>query len=149
MPSTPTTRNRLNLQGSGDNTGSWGTVLNTQVFNLLDEALDGVTTLALTGNVSLSSANYATDQSRRRILKLVGSPASSFIITVPSVEKFYLVHNATTLPHTVTVGGAGVTVPANTLTYVYCDGATVFAPTTGLAAEPGTIVDFAGATIPT
>jgi microcystin-dependent protein len=148
MPSTPTTRNRLNLQGSGDNTETWGTVLNAQVFSLLDEALDGVTTLALTGNVSLSSQNYATDQARRRILKLVGTPVSSVVIAVPSVEKFYLVHNATSLAHTITAGGPGVTVQPNALTYIYCDGATVFAPTTGLTAEVGTIVDYAGATAP-
>ena len=89
------------------------------------------------------------DQSRTTILKLVGTPASSVVITVPSVEKFYLVHNATTLPHTVTAGGAGVTVQANALTYLYCDGTTVFAPATGLTAEPGTIADFAGAAVPT
>ena len=149
MPSTPTTRNRLNLQGSGDNVGSWGTVLNAQVLNLLDESLDGVTTLTLTADVTLSSQNYVADQSRRRILKLVGTPAASVTITLPSVEKFYLVHNGTTLAHTVKAGGTGVLVQANSLIYVYCDGTTVYSPAVGLTAPVGTVADFAGTAIPT
>jgi microcystin-dependent protein len=148
MPSTPTSRNRLNLQGSGDNVGNWGTVLNSQVFNLLDEALDGVTTLTVTTDVALSSQNYATDQSRRRIIKLVGSPNASVTITLPSVEKFYLVHNATNVAHTVKAGGAGVSVPASTLTYVYCDGTDTVSPSIGLTAPVGTVMDFGGAVAP-
>lgn len=149
MPSTPTTRNRLNLQGSGDNVGSWGGVLNTQVFTLLDESLDGVTTIAVAADVALSSQNYATDQSRRRILKLTGSPAASFTITIPGVEKFYLVHNTTSFSHTVKAGGTGVAVPPSSLTYVYCDGTNTFSPSLGVTAPVGTVMDYGGATAPT
>lgn len=149
MPSTPTSRNRLNLQGSGDNPGSWGTVLNAQVFSLLDEALDGVTTLAATANVGLSSANYATDQARRRVLKLVGPSTASVTVTIPSLEKFYLVHNTTNFAHTVKAGGTGVAVPASSLAYLYCDGTDTFSPPAGLTAPVGTVMDFAGAVVPT
>jgi microcystin-dependent protein len=148
MPSTPTPRNRLNLQGTGDNIGSWGTVLNAQVFGLLDEALDGITTLTIAGNVSLSSANYATDQSRRRVLKLTGTPTGSFTVTLPSVEKFYLVHNATGFAQTIRAGGTGVAIPASTLSYVYCDGTNTFSPSAALSAPVGTTVDYAGAIAP-
>src|SRR5215218_1704220 len=110
MPSTPSTRCRLNLQGTGDNVGSWGTVLNTQVLGLIDEALDGVTTITVTGNLTLSSANYATDQARKRVLKLTGTPAATFILTIPSVEKFYLVHNLTANAQTIKAAGIGVSV---------------------------------------
>lgn len=148
MPSTPTPRNRLALQGTGDNVGSWGTVLNAQVFGLLDEALDGVTTLTVTGNANLSSQNYATDQARRRVLKLIGTPGASFTITLPSVEKFYLVHNATNAPQTVKAGGTGVTLPASSLAVVYCDGTNTFSPSVGLSAPVGCVMDFAGVTAP-
>lgn len=148
MPSTPTPRNRINLQGTGDNVGSWGTVLNAQVFGLFDEALDGVNTIALTGNVTLSSANYATDQARKRVQKLTGTPGATFIITIPSVEKFYIFHNTTAFPQTVKAAGLGVSVPANTMIEVYCDGTDCFSPTVGLAAPVGSIIDFAGATAP-
>lgn len=148
MPSTPTTRNRLNLQGTGDSVGSWGTVLNAQVFSLLDEALDGVNPIAITGNATLSSTNYATDQARKRVQKLIGSPGATFIVTIPGVEKWYLFHNTTAFSQTVKAGGIGVSVPANAMVPIYCDGTDCFAPTVGLTAPVGTVVDFAGATTP-
>src|SRR4051812_16040779 len=105
MPSTPTTRNRLARQGTGDNVGSWGAVLNTQTIDLIDELADAVNTITVTGNVTLSSTNYATDQARKRVQKLIGSPGATFIITIPSVEKFYLFHNLTTFAQTVKAAG--------------------------------------------
>jgi microcystin-dependent protein len=148
MASTPTTRNRLNLQAQGDNIGSWGTVLNSNVFSLVDEALDGLTTLAITGNVSLTSTNYASDQSRKRILRLTGSPGASYIITIPGVEKYYVVHNVTDAPQQLKAGGLAATVPANTLSYVYCDGTDSFAPSATVNSAIGAIMDFAGSAAP-
>jgi microcystin-dependent protein len=150
MTSTPTTRNRLNLQGTGDNTGSWGTVLNAQVFALLDESLDGVTTVSMnSGNVTLTSANYATDQSRKRTLKLTqsGTP-TSYQVTVPAVEKFYIVHNTASAAQTITAGGVGVSIPALAMTFVYCDGTDCFAPTAVVNQVVGAIVDYGGSTAP-
>jgi hypothetical protein len=150
MPSTPTPRNRLNLQGQGDNPNSWGTVLNAQVFALLDEALDGVTTLTITANVSLSSANYAHGP-----VPAPGSEAhrvaNRFVYHHHPQRREVLLrsqHNSIR-PHGHTAGGTGVTVAANTLTFVYCDGTNTFSPPAGLTAEVGTIVDFAGAVAPT
>lgn len=148
MASTPTTRNRLNLQAQGDNIGSWGTQLNSSVFNLVDEALDGVTTLAITGNVSLTSSNYVSDQSRKRVLRLTGSPGASYIITIPGVEKYYVVHNVTDAPQQLKAGGLAATVPANTLSYVYCDGTDSFAPSATVNTVVGAVVDFAGSAAP-
>jgi microcystin-dependent protein len=150
MTSIATPRNRLNLQGTGDNTGSWGTVLNAQVFTLLDESLDAVATINLSsGNVTLSSANYATDQSRKRTLKLTqtGTP-TSYQVTLPAVEKFYVVHNTTSAVQVVKAGGLGVSIPALSMTFLYCDSTDCFAPTTALNQVVGAIVDYAGATAP-
>src|SRR4051812_25774486 len=127
MASTPTTRNRFNLQGTGDNAGTWGGVLNGQALALIDEALDGITSIAVAGNVSLTSTNYATDQARRRTLKLTGSPGATYTVTVPSVEKFYVVINSTNAPQTIKAGGLGVTIPAAVMTHVVCDGTDCFA----------------------
>jgi hypothetical protein len=127
MTSTATTRNRLNRQGTGDNVGTWGVVLNGQAIDLVDEAMDGVTSLTITGNVTLSSTNYATDQSRKRVLKLTGSPGATYTITVPSVEKVYVVHNQTNAGQIIKAGGTGATVPAGTMMTVYCDAVDTFA----------------------
>jgi hypothetical protein len=122
MASVATTRNRLNKQGTGDNTGSWGSVLNTQALDLVDEALDGVSAIAVVGNVTLSSANYSTDEARKRVLKLTGAPGASFTITIPSVEKWYIIHNATNAVQTIKSGGLGVSVSPASMTTIYCDG---------------------------
>jgi len=148
MASTPTTRNRLSKQGTGDNSGTWGGVLNTQAIDMVDEALDGLSSVAITGNVTLSSVNYTTDQSRKRILKLTGTPSASYIITIPSVEKFYLVHNATNAAQTIKAGGTGVSIPVASLVPVYCDGTDCFSPTQTVAAAIGAVTDFAGTTAP-
>jgi microcystin-dependent protein len=148
MASTPTTRNRLNKQAQGDNIDAWGNVLNTGVFELVDEALDGVTTIAITGNVTLSSANYATDQARRRILRLTGSPGASYIVTIPGVEKYYLVHNTTNAAQQLKAGGLAASVPSNTLTVVYCDGTDSYAPSATINTAIGSVVDFAGLVVP-
>lgn len=148
MASSPTTRNRLNKQAQGDNINSWGGVLNTAVFDLVDEALDGVVSMVVTGNATLSSANYSTDQARKRVLKLTGSPGASYIITVPSVEKFYIVHNLTNAAQQLKAGGLAASVPSNTLTYVYCDGTDSYTPAATVTAAVGTVVDYAGAVAP-
>src|SRR4029077_10916389 len=119
--STPTPRNRLNLQAQGDSVDAWGAVLNTGVFNLVDEALDGITSVAVTGNVTLSTQNYVTDQARKRILRLTGTPGATRIITIPNVEKYYIVHNLTNAPQQLKAGGLAATVAPSQLSLVYCD----------------------------
>jgi microcystin-dependent protein len=148
MASTPTTRNRLNQQGTGDNVGTWGGVLNSQALSLVDEAMDGITSIAVSGNVTLTSTNYVSDQARRRVLKLTGSPGATFIVTIPSVEKFYVVINSTNAPQTVKAGGLGVTIPAAVMTTVVCDGTDCFAPAQTVTAAIGTVCDFAGTSAP-
>jgi microcystin-dependent protein len=148
MASTATTRNRFNKQGTGDNSGTWGGVLNSQVFDVLDESLDGVTSLAVSGNVALTSLNYVSDQSRRRILKLTGSPGASYTITVPSVEKFYFVINQSNAAQTIKAGGMGYSVPAGAARAVACDGTDCFGPDSSVPYVIGAVIDFAGTTEP-
>jgi microcystin-dependent protein len=114
----------------------------------VDEALDGVTTIPITGDVVLTSSNYVTDQARKRVLRLTGSPGASYIVTIPGVEKYYVVHNTTSSPQQLRAGGLAATVPANTLTYVYCDGTDCFAPGATINAAIGAIMDFAGSAAP-
>jgi hypothetical protein len=121
MASSPTTRNRFNKQGTGDNSGTWGTTLNEQSLDLVDTALDGFVSVAVAGNVTLSSTNYVDDEARNRVLKLTG--AGGFNVVIPGVEKWYLVHNACTAAVVVkTSGGTGATINPATITPVYCDG---------------------------
>lgn len=121
MASTPTTRNRLEKQGAGENASTWGAPKLNTLFDLTDTSLDGWTTKALTTNVTLTSTNYAADESRARILKFTGTGA--YQVTIPSVEKWYIVANRLTGNVTVTTGGGTtIVVEPNETAIVICDG---------------------------
>lgn len=121
MASTPTTRNRLEKQGAGENSSTWGAPKLNTVIDLLDAACDGWTTKALTTNVTLTSTNYVADESRARILKFTGTGA--YQVTIPSVEKWYIVANRLTGNVTLTTGaGTTIVVEPNETAIVICDG---------------------------
>lgn len=123
MASTPTTRNRLEKQGAGENASTWGAPKLNTVIDLTDTALDGWSTKALTGNVVLTSTNYAADESRARILKFTGT--GSYQVTIPSVEKWYIIDNQLTGTLTVTAGGVAGTVATGVSALITCDGTNV------------------------
>jgi hypothetical protein len=125
MPS-PTTRLRLLKQAPGSNFDSWGTQLNAGALDLADEAF-GVTTVAVAADVTLTSVNYLTDQSRKLVLVLTG--AGGFTVTVPAVDKPYFIINNCAANVTVTpTGGTGAVVRAGTSAWWYCDGTDGFNP---------------------
>lgn len=86
------------LQATGSNSGTWGTVLNDDVVTKIDENLGGRTALSLTSsNVTLTAA-----QSRSAILYLTGTLTANITITTECIGFFY-VENRTTGAFTVTI----------------------------------------------
>jgi hypothetical protein len=125
MPSTFTTRNRLNKQATGENTNTWGALLNTGALDLIDFLSDGVTTISAAGSTTLTTANGTTDQARARILNLTATTAAT--ITIPSLEKLYIVRNAASnADHVITNGSSSVTVYAGEIIAVMTNGTTVW-----------------------
>lgn len=122
MPSAYTERNRLTKQATGENVNTWGLILNA-VLDLIDFALDGVTTISASGATALTTANGSADQARSRILNVTAAAAA--IITIPSVEKFYIVR-AATADVTITNGASSATVKAGDIATVITDGTTVW-----------------------
>ena len=128
MVDTPTTRNRLRKQELGTNTNTWGDTKLNEVLDGIDQAMDGVLSVALTGDYTLSTVNYTTaDEGKRRVLKFSGSLTSAATVTIPSLEHEYAVVNAAGATVTVkTFAGAGVEIPTGYQARVYCDGIDVF-----------------------
>ena len=125
MSSTYTTRNRLEKQGTGENSNSWGLRLNAYTFDLMDASLDGIVAFTLSGNKTLTSANGADDESRRRFLRVTGGTGGT--ITIPSVEKWYIVRNGASGNVTLTTGAGTAAVVAPTITtFIACDGTNVY-----------------------
>lgn len=120
MPSSYTTRSRLTKQATGENTNTWGIILNV-VLDLIDAAMDG--TVEITGDTTLSTANGATDQGRKRFLYV--SSATACTVTIPSLEKLYFVYaeNAAVI---ISNGSDSVTIPAGDAAWVATDGTDIF-----------------------
>ena len=136
MASTATTRNRLEKQGTGDNNNTWGSVLNSSLIDLVDEALDGRTNFTLSTTKTLSSTNYASDESRKRIIDITSGTGGT--VTIPAVEKSYLVRNAASGDVIFTTGsGDTATVKSGNVMPIISDGTNVYL---GLAPDFGSVI---------
>ena len=106
MPSTATTRVRLEKQASGENSNTWGSRLNSNLIDMVDEAF-GVSAFTLSAPKTLSANDYTTDESRPMVLDITSGTGGT--VTIPNVQKAYLVRNATSGTVTITTG-SGTTV---------------------------------------
>ena len=123
MPSSATTRARLEKQFTGENVSLWGELLN-RVFDRIDEMVCGLVTVALTGNASLTSTNYVEDQARYAMVKFTGT--GPYVVTIPSVQKQYRIWNACSAAITLTTGsGSTVTIDPGDVVDVLCDATNV------------------------
>lgn len=121
MPSTWTTRNRLEKQAPGENNNTWSANLNDNTIQLTDEALDGVVSFTLSGSKTLTSNESATDEARKRVLNVTGGSGGT--ITIPNLEKTYIVRNASTGTVTVTTGtGTTAAIPEGVIATVISTG---------------------------
>jgi hypothetical protein len=124
---TYTTRGRLVKQAQNENVDGWGTVFNAGFADMVDESTDGITALALTGDVTLTTANGATDQARKRVLNITSSDQHARVITIPAVEKWYIVENESAFRVNIkTASGAAAIVPGLCSAIVKCDGTDCF-----------------------
>jgi hypothetical protein len=145
MSSAFTSNIRLELQADGENPNNWGTILNQNVIDLIDEAITSYTTVALTGaNVTLTAINGVTDQSRSPFLEFTGGLTEDVNVIIPAVSKSYYINNKATQVSagsdiTVkTASGTGVNIPVGSRIAVICDGVSVFSAINPTAFSFGT-----------
>lgn len=103
MASTFTSNKIYELQGTGDNSGTWGTTLNSNPLTVIDLNFGGVLSLSLSSsNVTLTST-----QARNAIVLLGGAISANLTITFPAVGSTYTVKNGTSGAFTITLACAG------------------------------------------
>lgn len=140
MTSTASPILRLELMGSGDQAGTWGTTTNTNLGTLLEGAIAGASTVSVTASPqALTAVNYATDQSRMAIIILTTTTAANFTVYTPPVSKTYAIYNntsytatignATAANGTTPTGGATITLAAGEKAYLFSDGSNFYATT--------------------
>lgn len=141
MPSTFTSSLRLVKQAVGENNNTWGTIFNQQFADLIDTAISGYATKALSdADTTLTATNGVADESRAMILKFTGTLTDTRNVVIPSVPKVYFIINSATEPLIIkTAGGTGVTIVNEQKRLVFCDGSEVFEP--NISAEEQTTIN--------
>jgi len=129
MPSTYSTRLRLELQADGENDTTWGQKLNS-VISLTDEARAGYLSksVAGSGTVTLTANNGTSDESRQAFIEFTGALTGNVSVVVPTAEFWWFVKNSTTGAFTLTVktsAGTGIAVTQGKQAFLYCDGTNV------------------------
>ena len=126
---------KIELIGTGDQSGIWGTTTNTNLGTALSEAITGSATVdfasAADVTITLTDSN-ATQTARNLRLNItesstgVGYVGNLILGTNCQIEKLYLVNNAGTGAKTIkNTTGTGITVPAGKTMFVFNNGTNV------------------------
>ena len=130
---------KIELIGTGEQSGTWGTTTNTNLSTALGEAITGSADVSFSSadvTVTLTDTN-AAQTARNLRLNLTGTSGGARNLILGSgcqIEKLYLVNNG--LADAVTVkntSGTGIAVPAGKSMFVYNNGTNVVDATTHLS----------------
>jgi len=125
MPSTYSTNLKIELIATGEQSGTWGSTTNTNLGTLVEEAICGVATVSILDvDTTITISNGASSAARNVVLTLTGSLTAARNLTVPSINKTYIIYNNTTGGYAVTVktsSGTGISVPNGQKRMVYGD----------------------------
>jgi hypothetical protein len=112
MANSTSTNLKLTVQATGENSGTWGQITNTNLL-ILEQAIGGYSSIAVTSGATLTFSNGALSNGKDQVIKLTGTIAGAINVVVPDgIEKTYIIENATSGAYTVTVktsSGSGVT----------------------------------------
>ena len=102
MASTYSTSLRIELQGTGENSGTWGTITNNNFSQSIEFSIAGVVNVACGDNAVTTLTNadgpqsQANNQARNAHIRLTGAHSAVRIAQFPATQKIYLITNATT-----------------------------------------------------
>jgi hypothetical protein len=121
----------LELQATGENANTWGDKTNVGLQRV-DNAIAGYTTvqansttITLAFSTNSGSTTFTDENGRNKILKFTsGTAGAAITVTVPDIEKEYLVRNETGQNITFSAGGGTtVTLATGKNAHIYIDGA--------------------------
>jgi len=131
MASTYSSTLNLELQTTGENSGTWGTITNNNLQKL-ESAIKGYVSVAIASTSDSLSASdgSTTDEQSNAIIKLTGTLTGNTTMQCEAVESWYIVDNAATMG-TYTLGfkpasGTAASLVSGSKHLMYTDGSTMF-----------------------
>ena len=131
MASTFSSALNLELQASGENSGTWGVITNNNLQKV-ESAIKGYVSIAIasTSDSLDTSDGSTTDEQSNAIIRLTGTLTGNTTMQSEAVETWYIVDNATTMgTHTLgfkPAGGTATNLVAGSKHILYSDGSTMF-----------------------
>jgi hypothetical protein len=128
---------RIELIGTGDQAGVWGSTTNNNLAYVLEQAIAGyVSVSVISANQALTylnggTATAADNQSVHASLALTTTTGANFAVYAPPASKQYTIYNASAYVATIynstvigntTAAGTGVAVPAGKTMTIWSDG---------------------------
>ena len=99
MSSTYSTGLRIELQTTGENSGTWGTITNNNFSQVFEFAIAGVYSKAITTGTSTTLTNgdgpqsQANNEARQSQLILTGTVSTTHTLQFPATQKTYGIYN--------------------------------------------------------
>jgi hypothetical protein len=86
---------KLTVQATGENSGTWGQITNTNLL-ILEQAIGGYDAFNVTNaSRALTFTNGAVSDGKNEVIKLTGTLAANVNVTIPdSIEKTYIIQDA-------------------------------------------------------
>lgn len=145
MPSTYSPDLRIELIANGEKTGTWGTITNTNLGTIIEDAISGLANVTVIGvpvsgvvSQALVALNGLPDEARCSAVTLTSAITSpnTIKIFIPPVTKLYVFTNNCSVSVTVVTsdttgsivpatGGTTVTIPTGKSMLLRCDGTNV------------------------
>ena len=86
---------KIELIGTGEQDGTWGTTTNVNLGTAIEEAITGTVDVAFSSaDVTLTLTDTNGSQTARNLrLNLTGTSGGARNLYVPTIEKFYIINN--------------------------------------------------------
>ena len=132
MASTYSSDLKLELMTTGEKSGTWGTITNTNLQQL-EQAVSGYISIDVgSADVALALSNGAVSNGKNLYFKLTGTLTANRTVTMPdSAERVFIVEDATDRSASLfsltvkTVSGTGVAIPVASTNLLYSDGTNI------------------------
>jgi hypothetical protein len=140
MPSTFSTNLALELMATGEQAGTWGNITNTNLGTLIEQAISGYVTQAITdgADTTITIPDGSTGVARNMYIECTGTLTANRNLVVPANKKLYFIYNNTSGGYDVTVkvsGQTGIAVPNGEKKILVSDGTDIVEATSYLSSS--------------